>query len=355
MLLSLSGVGKTFGAERIFSDITITVEPGERIALIGPNGAGKTTLLDLIAGVTQPDEGIISAQPGIRVGYLRQNGGLEAMGTIESEMRAALGDIYALEQDMMVIYEQMALVTDHQCDNYRALEAEHQRLDDLYASRDGYQADVKINRVLTGMGFGAFDRTALVTTLSGGERTRLRLCKLLVEQPELLILDEATNHLDFAMLSWLEDYLSSYHGAVLTVSHDRYFLDRVTRITWELEGLAVVRYPAPYSGYLTLRSERLARLEKEYERHHQEEARLLDYAERNMARASTAASAKSRLRQIARMGEAERPPMILKPPLIRFTTRLRPVSQVLSVEGLTLTVGEGEEQRVLLRDFDLLL
>ncbi|MEG1850290.1 MAG: ATP-binding cassette domain-containing protein, partial [Oscillospiraceae bacterium] len=226
-------------------------------------------------------------------------------------------------------------------------------LDAQFASRDGYRAAVRVNTVLTGMGFGSFDRETRVASLSGGERTRLLLCKLLLEAPELLILDEATNHLDFKMLAWLEDYLAGYRGAIVTVSHDRYFLDRVTRSTWELEGLALVCYPAPYSGYLTLRAERIERMEKEYERYAQERARLLDYAERNMARASTSQSAKSRLRMVEHMGEAESPPAQLKPPRIRFTPKLRPVSRVLTVEGLTLSVGAGEQRRVLVSELGL--
>ena len=352
MLLTLDNIGKSFGAERIFEHINAAVNERDRIALIGPNGAGKTTLLNIIAGLEEPDEGNIARAGTLNVGYLRQNGGLSADGTIESEMKRALHEVYATEQAMQATGEQMAAVPPGTA-HYAQLEQEYQRMEAKFISLDGYQAAVKINTVLNGMGFGGFDAAAPVASMSGGERTRLMLAKLLVEAPDLLILDEATNHLDFKMLAWLEEYLLTYRGAILTVSHDRYFLDRVTNATWELENLSLVVYPAPYGRYLPLRAERLERMEKEYERHIQEVARLQDYADRNMARASTAASAKSRLRMIEHLGEAQRPFVPKRPPLIRFEPKSRPVSDILSVRGLTVAVGEGSQRRTLLNHADI--
>ncbi len=347
MLLTLNDIGKSFGAERIFEHINAAVNEQDRIALIGPNGAGKTTLLNIIAGLEEPDEGDVARAATLNVGYLRQNGGLLADGTIESEMKRALQDVYSVEQAMLATGEQMSH-QQHDTARYAELEQEYQRLEAEFSSLDGYQAAVKIGTVLNGMGFGGFDRATPVASMSGGERTRLMLAKLLVEAPRLLILDEATNHLDFKMLAWLEEYLSAYRGAILTVSHDRYFLDRVTHVTWEIENLSLISYPASYSRYLTLRAERLERMEKEYERHIQEVARLQDYADRNMARASTAASAKSRLKMIEHLGEVQRPYVPKKPPLIRFEPKSRPVSDVLIARGLTVAVGEGMQPRTLL-------
>lgn len=347
MLLTLNDVGKSFGAERIFEHIDAAINEQDRIALIGPNGAGKTTLLNIIAGLEEPDEGSVSRARMLGVGYLRQNGGLSADGTIESEMKLSLHEVYDVEQAMLATGEQMANY-DHKTDQYQVLEQEYQRLEARFASLDGYHSEVKISTVLNGMGFGSFNRSTSVESMSGGERTRLMLAKLLVESPDLLILDEATNHLDFKMLGWLEEYLSTYRGAILTVSHDRYFLDRVTNATWEIENLNMVQYPAPYGRFLTLRAERLERMEKEYERHLQEVARLQEYADRNMARASTSASAKSRLKMIEHLGEVQKPYVPKKPPLIRFTPKSRPVSDVLMVENLTVCVGEGAQKRVLL-------
>ena len=152
------------------------------------------------------------------------------------------------------------------------------------------------------------------------------------------------------MLAWLEEYLQGYRGAILTVSHDRYFLDRVTNITWEIENLSLVSYPAPYSRYLDLKQQRYERMEKEYERYINEVARLQEYADKNMARASTSQSAKSRLRMIEHLDEAQKPYLPPKPPRMKFTPKLRPVSDVLVASGLEITVGSGAEKRVLLRN-----
>ncbi|MBP0981445.1 MAG: ABC-F family ATP-binding cassette domain-containing protein, partial [Oscillospiraceae bacterium] len=323
----------------------------DRIALIGPNGAGKTTLLNIIAG-GEYDEGDISCAPDLKIGYLHQNGGLAANGTIESEMRRATGEVWAVEQAMLDTADIMSKL-DHTTDEYKRLEEEYHSLEMKFTSLDGYQAQVRINTVLNGMGFGSFDKKTPVDTMSGGERTRLMLAKLLVEEPKLLILDEATNHLDFKMLAWLEEYLQGYRGAILTVSHDRYFLDRVTNITWEIENLSLVSYPAPYSRYLDLKQQRYERMEKEYERYVNEVARLQEYADKNMARASTSQSAKSRLRMIEHLDEAQKPYLPPKPPRMKFTSKLRPVSDVLVASGLEITVGSGAEKRVLLRNGDI--
>lgn len=352
MLLTLNDIGKSFGAERIFEHISAAVNEQDRIALIGPNGAGKTTLLNIIAGFEEPDEGSVARAGTLNVGYLRQNGGLSADGTIESEMKRALQEVYVVEQAMLATGEQMA-GEQHGTTRYAQLEQEYQRQEAKFISLDGYHASVKISTVLNGMGFGSFDRATPVESMSGGERTRLMLAKLLIEAPDILILDEATNHLDFKMLAWLEEYLASYRGAILTVSHDRYFLDRVTNVTWEIENLSLVSYPAPYGRYLALRAERLDRMEKEYEHHIQEVARLQDYADRNMARASTSASAKSRLKMIEHLGEAQKPFVPKKPPLIRFEPKSRPVSDILLAHGLTVAVGEGEQRRELLTAADI--
>ena len=352
MLLSLQDVGRSYGAEQVLSHITQTIEDRDRIALIGPNGAGKTTLLNVITGALEADEGEIVRNPDCRIGYLRQNGGLSG-GTIESEMKAALGDVFALEQKLLEAGERMAAEGGRDSDAYRAMEARYQRLSEEFESRDGYGAEVRINTILTGLGFGSFDRATPVDNLSGGERTRLMLCKLLVETPDLLILDEATNHLDFRMLGWLEDYLADYRGAILTVSHDRYFLDRVTSTTWELENRTIVSYPAPYSRYLELRDERCARLQKEYDRYLAETARLQDYVDRNLVRASTAQSAKSRLRMIEHLDVVEAPQRPPQPPVIRFSAKVRPVSDVLVTENLAVSVPEGAGRRTLVSGLDL--
>ncbi|HIT19149.1 MAG TPA: ABC-F family ATP-binding cassette domain-containing protein [Candidatus Fimivivens faecavium] len=353
MLISISGAGKSFGAERIFENLSLTVEDADRIALIGPNGAGKSTLLAMIAGELEPDEGTVDRRRGLRIGYFHQNSGLESDGTIGSELRGALSAVFETERAMNEAGEALAKIKDHASDEYRECEERYHRLQLAFDAMEGYQAEVKINTVLTGMGFSSFGRETPVATMSGGERTRLALAKILLEEPELLILDEATNHLDFKMLMWLEEYLAAYRGAILAVSHDRYFLDRVTKKTWEVEGLKIISYPASYTGYQKLREERIALMEKEYDRYQNEVARLSEYVDRNIARASTAQSAKSRLRMIEHLEEAEKPLPPEKPPVIRFSSPVRPVKDVLDIAGLTLSVGEGEKRKTLFRALSL--
>ena len=354
MPVSLSHVYYSFGAQQVLTDVTAAIAPGERIGLIGPNGAGKTTLLGLISGVLTADSGSVHILPNLRMGYLRQSDANPLDGDIEAVMRRALSRVFDLEQEILEINNQMAACNPGSS-RYRELEELHHNAENEFRSLDGYQAHVKISRVLTGLGFASFDRATPVNTLSGGEYTRLMLCRLLVESPDLLILDEATNHLDFTMLTWLEEYLADYKGAILAVSHDRYFLDRVTSTTWELEQGTIVRYPAPYGRYLSLREERRARLEKEFEAHQREVARLSDYAERNMARASTSASAKSRLRMIEHLGEAKRPILPPKPPSIVFAAAPRPVQTVLQSEALSLSVENGENRRTLVDSLSLIV
>ena len=194
--MTISDLGKSFGAEKIFEKINAKIEDRDRIALIGPNGAGKTTLLNLIAGLDEPDEGSISRADTLRIGYLRQNGGLLPDGTIESEMRRALGEVFEIEQQMLKTGERMAALTDHGSEEYHGLERKYQALEERYLSLDGYGAQVKINTVLNGMGFGGFERSTPVERMSGGERTRLMLAKLLVHMGDR---KPVANHLSGAL------------------------------------------------------------------------------------------------------------------------------------------------------------
>ncbi len=296
MIASLIGASKGFGAETILRDLTLGIEPGDRIGLIGPNGSGKSTLLNMISGELEPDEGQRHVQEGLSIGYFRQESGLMMSGSIESQLQSVFSHLYNLEQKMRLVEGEISCQTDHESEEYHRLTDQYHRLQTEFESGDGYQMQVKINTVLTGMGFSGFSREMPVSSLSGGERARLAICKLLLAEPNLLMLDEVTNHLDFHMLAWLESYLSSYKGAILAVSHDRFFLDTITRCIWEMEDKGVVAYPAGYTGYLTLKRERFERRQKEYERFQRERQRFQDYADRNMARASTSSSAKAVLK-----------------------------------------------------------
>lgn len=342
--ISLQNVSRSFGSEVIFSDATAKIEDHDRIGLVGPNATGKTTLLRVICGELEPDDGSgeIARGADLSIGYQKQNCGLSFEGTIWQEMQSVFADVYALERRMKELQERMAQ------ENTPALAEEYRRTEDAFLARDGYQIEVKIKTVLTGMGFAEHGFDKCVDKLSGGEQTRLAIAKLLLEAPSLLILDEPTNHLDFATLSWLEDYLASYKGALLVVSHDRYFLDKLCNKIWELEDGTLWEYKGNYTAYTRQREEQDTRQKKLYEQQQAERAKLEDYVARNLVRASTTKMAQSRQKMLERLEPIEKPHRRLKPPKIHLEFETEPVKDVLDVEGLTIAVGSGERERVLL-------
>lgn len=344
MQVSLHDVTKSFGSEVIFSGVTAKIEDHDRIGLVGPNGTGKTTLLRVICGELEPDDGPgeIARGSDLSIGYQKQNCGLTFEGTIWQEMQSVFADVYALERRMKELQGQMA------AGDSPALAEEYRRTEDAFLARDGYQIEVKIKTVLTGMGFAEHGFDKCVDKLSGGEQTRLAIAKLLLEAPSLLILDEPTNHLDFATLNWLEDYLSGYKGALLVVSHDRYFLDKLCNKIWELEDAVLWEYKGNYTAYTKQREEQDARQKKLYEQQQAERAKLEDYIARNLVRASTTKMAQSRQKMLERLEPVGKPRRRLKPPKIRLEFETEPVKDVLTVENLTITVGSGEKERVLL-------
>ena len=349
--ISLENVTKSFGSDLIFSGVTARVEDQDRIGLVGINGAGKTTLLNIITGALEPDGGTVTRGSSLSIGYQRQNAGLQKGNTILMEMRSVFADVYALEEELQKTAEKMS---ENPKDS--ALTDRYRELEDQFLARDGYQTQVKINTVLTGMGFAEHGFEKSIDKLSGGEQTRLAIAKLLLEQPSLLILDEPTNHLDFKTLGWLEEYLSSYKGALLVVSHDRYFLDRLCGKIWEMEYGELTVFPGNYTRYTQLRDERNARQQKLYEAQQAEIARLQDYVDKNLVRASTTKMAQSRRRMIERLEAepAEKPKARMKPPIIHLNEyAAEPVKDVLAVEDLTVAVGEGERRRVLLSGVEL--
>lgn len=346
MRIAVQDLGKSFGSDIIFSGITAKIEDHDRIGLVGINGAGKTTLLRVLCGELEPDTGEIARGADLTIGYQKQNCGLQYGGTIWQEMQRVFADVYALEREMNALREQMAL------DRSPALTERYHQLEDAFLARDGYQVEVKIKTVLTGMGFAEHGFEKSVEKLSGGEQTRLAIAKLLLESPDLLILDEPTNHLDTATLTWLEDYLSTYKGALLIVSHDRYFLDKLCNRIWEIEDGELWCYNGNYTAYTRQREEQDARQRKLYLAQQEERARLENYVARNLVRASTTKMAQSRRKQLEKMEPPEKPHHRLKQPAIRLEYEGEPVKDVLTVEDLTVSVGTGEKERLLLSHAD---
>lgn len=338
MLKSIHNAAFSYGDDSILKNIDLQINENDRIGLIGRNGAGKTTLLKLIMGELVPDSGEITQKQGLATGYLRQNEGLNSGGTVYTEMENVFKDVLAAVKTQEELSIKISH-TPHDTADYRRLVAEYDKISHFLAAKNGYNVDVKIKTVLNGMGFaGSYGQ--LVSTMSGGEKTRLAIAKLLLEEPELLILDEPTNHLDFKTLAWLEGYLSSYKGALIVVSHDRYFLDRMVNIVWELEDCAIETYNGNYTSYKTQKSERIAYRLKEYEKQQVKIAAMEDYIARNIARATTANSAKSRVHQLANMERLEKPKTSYKAPYFDFPFDDESNKVVLTVSHLSLAAED---------------
>ena len=344
MLVSAENMAFGFAGSPLLEKIDFTLSEGDRVGLIGPNGEGKTTLIRLILSELEPEDGRIFVKNGIRIGYLAQNGGYDSENTVFEEMKEIFAeDIRAL--DSLRETEKKIAAAEEGSDEYRALSGKYEALTKLIAARDSYRYEIRIRTVLNGMGFSEFYNQR-ISTMSGGEKTRLKLCRLLLEEPELLILDEPTNHLDIKTLFWLEEYLAAFRGAILTVSHDRYFLDKIVKEIYELENGKLCVFKGNYTKYKLLKAEKNARLLKEYEKQQEEIAHLQDYVDRNLVRATTAKSALSRVKKLEKMEVLEKPKLPPSPPRFSFSYAERPYERVLEVAALELKAGE----RTLLKD-----
>lgn len=346
MLLRLTDINKFYNGNQVLSHVSMTVEDHDRIGLIGVNGCGKSTLLRILTGNELPDhlvegDGEVALSGKTSVGYLEQMGGLDRDSTVWDEMRSVFRPLLDTQERMHQLEEEM------QSGDLSVAE-EYHRLQTWFESNDGYQIDVKIRTVLNGMGFSQETYSRVISGFSGGEKTRLAIARLLLEEPNLLILDEPTNHLDFKTVMWLEDYLKDYKGALLLVSHDRYFLDRLCTSICEIERGVLTRYKGNYTAFTQLKEAAVARQWKEYEMQQKEIAKLEDYVARNLTRASTAKSAQSRVKQLEKMERIEKPVSAQKQARVRFTYEIDPPVEVLKVQDIDISVGSGAERKILL-------
>ena len=345
MLASLTNINKFYNGNQVLKNVSLTIDESDKIGLVGNNGCGKSTLLKILTGSVDPDrftekDGIVSFAAKTTVGYLEQMGGLDSESTVIAEMRSVFEPIHKAIERLREIELEIEMGDDSAADEY-------QRLTSWVEASDGYNTDVKIRTVLNGMGFSGDELERIVSGFSGGEKTRLCIAKLLLEEPNLLILDEPTNHLDFKTIMWLEDSLRSYRGAVLIVSHDRYFLDRLCSSICEIERGVLTRYKGNYSAFVRQREENNARREKEYEQQQKQIAQLEDYVAKNLVRASTTKMAQSRRKQLEKMERIERPAHEAKSAKIRFTYAVEPPIDVLKVKGVDISVGEGNARKTL--------
>lgn len=306
ILLQANQIARLFGAEVLFENIHLEIANNARIGLVGRNGAGKSTLLKIIAGIEAPDAGSIAKSKTATLGYLAQDTGLTSTETIWDEMLKAFDDVRKMERRMRDLELEISQA-DPESSRYTSFLKEYDQLQHDFAAQNGYGYENEIRSVLHGFKFDDSFYHKKIDTLSGGQKTRLALARMLLVRPDILILDEPTNHLDIETLAWLETYLQSYTGALLIVSHDRYFLDKVVNEIYEISRHKMRYYKGNYSRYLYLKAEQLATEWKAYEKQQEEIAKLEDFVARNLVRASTTKRAQSRRKTLDKMERLDRP------------------------------------------------
>ncbi|HDR7392352.1 ABC transporter ATP-binding protein [Bacillus toyonensis] len=341
ILLQVNGLSKLYGAETILANIKLEVQTKDRIALVGRNGAGKSTLLKIIAGELSHDGGEIIKPKDVSIGYLAQNTGLETSLTIWDEMLTVFTHLQQMETKLRRLEQEMGKEENFSnAATYEKLLADYDQLQLDYKDQGGYQYEADIRSILSGLGFPVETHQTTISTLSGGQKTRLALGKLLLTKPDLLILDEPTNHLDIETLTWLEQYLQGYPGAILIVSHDRYFLDKLVTQVYEISNKESRRFVGNYSKYLDLKSALYEQEMKRYEKQQDEIAKLEDFVQKNIARASTTKRAQSRRKQLDRMELLTRPLGDSKSASFHFDIEKQSGNDVLQVKDATIGYDE---------------
>ncbi|OTZ64563.1 ABC transporter ATP-binding protein [Bacillus thuringiensis serovar kyushuensis] len=341
ILLQVNGLSKLYGAETILANIKLEVQTKDRIALVGRNGAGKSTLLKIIAGELSHDGGEIIKPKDVSIGYLAQNTGLETSLTIWDEMLTVFTHLQQMETKLRRLEQEMGKEENFSNEAiYERLLADYDQLQLNYKDQGGYQYEADIRSILSGLGFPIETHQTTISTLSGGQKTRLALGKLLLTKPDLLILDEPTNHLDIETLTWLEQYLQGYPGAILIVSHDRYFLDKLVTQVYEISNKESRRFVGNYSKYLDLKSALYEQEMKRYEKQQDEIAKLEDFVQKNIARASTTKRAQSRRKQLDRMELLTRPLGDSKSASFHFDIEKQSGNDVLQVKDATIGYDE---------------
>ena len=344
ILLQANQVSRRFADATLFEDVSFSIQTNDRIALVGRNGTGKSTLIKQIMGEEPLSDGMISRAKGLKVGYLEQHVAIDSDRTIWNEMLNVFQDTLYLRDQAQQAAEQLALEADNT--DSKAYEQALERYDQLQErlkDKNAYAIESEIRTVLHGFRFYEEDYDRPVQSLSGGQKTRLALAQILLMDYDLLILDEPTNHLDMETLAWLENYLLGYQGALLIVSHDRYFLDKVAKQVIELRHNTLHIYKGNYSYYLKEKELRLEQEFKLYARQQDEIAKLEDYVRRNLARASTPKKAQSRRRKLEKIDRLEKPKQDARAPRIQFSARKDSGDRVLEASNLAIGYPDLDE------------
>ncbi|TCT18947.1 ATP-binding cassette subfamily F protein 3 [Melghiribacillus thermohalophilus] len=336
IVMQLNQITKFFGADLILSNIKLEVHNRDRIAIVGRNGAGKSTLLKIMAGELSHDDGEIYMPKDVTIGYLAQNTGLKSDLSIWDEMENVFARLKEMEEDLRKLEVKMGdpgLFQNQEA--YEQLLKEYDEKQSLFKSAGGFQYEAKIKQVLNGLQFQDYDFDTPIRTLSGGQKTRLALGKLLLSKPDILILDEPTNHLDIETLNWLEQYLQSYDGAVIIVSHDRYFLDKTVTIVYEIAFQQSKKYTGNYSDYLRQKAKDYERDIKLYEKQQAEIKRLEEFIQKNIARDSTSKQAQSRRKQLEKMEKMDKPSLENRSAKFSFDIQRPSGNDVLKIRKLS--------------------
>lgn len=333
IILQANKIERSFAGEVLFDNINLQVDERDRIALVGKNGAGKSTLLKILVGEEEPTSGEINKKKDISLSYLAQDSRFESENTIYDEMLHVFNDLRRTERQLRQMELEMGEKSGEDLDK---LMSDYDRLSENFCQAGGFTYEADIRAILNGFKFDESMWQMKIAELSGGQNTRLALAKMLLEKPNLLVLDEPTNHLDIETISWLENYLVNYSGALIIVSHDRYFLDKVATITLDLTKYSLDRYVGNYSRFVELKEQKLATEAKNYEKQQKEIAALEDFVNRNLVRASTTKRAQSRRKQLEKMERLDKPEAGKKAANMTFQSEKTSGNVVLTVENTAI-------------------
>ncbi len=333
IILQANKIERSFAGEVLFDNINLQVDERDRIALVGKNGAGKSTLLKILVGEEEPTSGEINKKKDISLSYLAQDSRFESENTIYDEMLHVFDDLRRTEKQLRQMELEMGEKSGEDLDK---LMADYDRLSENFRQAGGFTYEADIRAILNGFKFDETMWQMKIAELSGGQNTRLALAKMLLEKPNLLVLDEPTNHLDIETIAWLENYLVNYSGALIIVSHDRYFLDKVATVTLDLTKHSLDRYVGNYSRFVELKEQKLATEAKNYEKQQKEIAALEDFVNRNLVRASTTKRAQSRRKQLEKMERLDKPEAGKKSANMTFQSEKTSGNVVLTVENAAI-------------------
>ena len=333
IILQANKIERSFAGEVLFDNINLQVDERDRIALVGKNGAGKSTLLKILVGEEEPTSGEINKKKDISLSYLAQDSRFESENTIYNEMLHVFDDLRRTETQLRQMELEMGEKSGEDLDK---LMADYDRLSENFRQAGGFTYEADIRAILNGFKFDESMWQMKIAELSGGQNTRLALAKMLLEKPKLLVLDEPTNHLDIETIAWLENYLVNYSGALIIVSHDRYFLDKVATVTLDLTKHSLDRYVGNYSRFVELKEQKLATEAKNYEKQQKEIAALEDFVNRNLVRASTTKRAQSRRKQLEKMERLDKPEVGKKSANMTFQSEKTSGNVVLTVENAAI-------------------